>query len=462
MKNTRLVQLLQTFTATEWTSCTKYLRWQYKSDAVELLLFEYLKGCKKKWNSKKLDFTEVKKNVAPNLIDKDFLSRRSKLKLKIESFLLFEIQKEEEHKFDQKLLLGELYKRRGLYNAYKDLQVGLKKEAEKLKIYDLTTYYKKMQWAHQQYFSELSSKDRKINFLKDAYRDLNKFYETLNLFYETEAENLYSLFNQIIILDDYKTQNELKILLQELEKLVSERKLNSFEFLKKELFEKYHLYSLELQQVILLRLINACNAFIKRKQFAYKEDMVELFDFGLATGISLNNGKLSESRFFNMVEAKAKSNNAPESPDFIKDLLDLTQTEYYSTLQKVAYALWYFAKNNYEKALELINNEDIKLKDMNIKLRVRITKICCLSSINPPHKNFPIELNSARVFFQNSYKKGEIGKGSLEAIKNLIAILDMIWHNINPREIWNYKEDCDFIYNEYWIEKKIKKMAQKN
>ncbi len=459
MRDSKIVQLLKTFTTSEWTSCGKYLNWQFKKNAIELSLFYYLKNCRKNWETNKLDKAEVKKRIAKDLTDKDFLSRRSKLKLKLESFLLLETQKDKERKFEQQLLLGELYKKRGLYSSYKDLHNEIEKEKEKLKIYDLNTDLKIMQWYHQKYFSETVSKDRKIKFLKEAYHYLDRFYQSSKLFYETEAENLHLIFNQIILFEEKVDVNSLRVLLMELEKLVSDGRISSFEFLKKDLVENTKAYSSELQQVILLRLINACNAFIKQKRFSYKEDMIDLFDFGLTSRISLNNGRLSESRFFNMVEAKSKSDNAPESPDFIEEWLTITETDQIETLRIVAFAIWYFAQDNYEAALNIMN-EKMVLKDMNIKLRVRITRICCLSSLKIPHQNFSIELNSTRAFFRERHKNGDIGNNSFEAIKNLITIIEMLWKGNTYSEIRKFKDDKRLISNEFWIEKRLKKMAQ--
>lgn len=461
MKTSKIVQLLKTFTPSEWTSCGKYLAWQFKADAVELALFNYLKRFKKSWDSPKLEKEIVKKAVAKHLKDKDFLSRRSKLKLRLESFILLEAQKDNERKLEQQLLLGELYKKRGLYRAYKDLQGEIEKEKQALKTYDLNTDLKIMQWYHQQYFSETLSKDRKIQWLKGTYHYLDRFYQSSKLFYETEAESLHLIFNQMLTLEEQTDKNQLRLLLIELNKLVTDKRMSSFEFLKKKLMENPSALSSELQQVILLRLINACNAFLKNKRFSFKEDMVQLYDFGITSKIVLNNGKLSESRFLNMVDAKSKSENAPSEPNFIEEWLALTETKHQETLRYLALGLWYFAKGAYADAINAINHEEVVLKDINIKFRVRITKLCCLSSLGKPHDNFEIALNSGRAFFRERHKNGDIGKDTFEAVKNLITIIEMFWNEKTVEEIRNFKDKCRLLTNEFWVEKRLKEMAQK-
>ena len=126
-----------------------------------------------------------------------------------------------------------------------------------------------MQWYHQQYFSETLSKDRKIQFLKEAYHYLDRFYHSLKLFYETEAESLHLIFNQMLTLEEQMDKNQLRLLLIELNKLVTDKRMSSFEFLKNKLLENSSALSPELQQVILLRLINPCNAFLKKKRFSF-------------------------------------------------------------------------------------------------------------------------------------------------------------------------------------------------
>lgn len=461
MKTSKIVQLLKTFTKSEWTSCGKYLNWQLKENSVELSLFNYLKSSRKDWGSDKLNKDTVKKNVAKNLTEKDFLSRRSKLKIKIESFLLLEAQKDKEKKFDQQLILGDLYKQRGLYNAYKDLQTEIENEIVNLKAFDLATDLKMLLWYHQQYFSEALSNNRRIDSLKLANQYLERFYQSNKLFYETEILNLQQLFNLPICSTEDTTPNPLKILLQELHKLVSENRVTSYECLKKGLMENTADYSPELEQVIFQRLINACNAFLKNKKFTYKEDMIDLFEFGLETGIMLNNGKISEYTYFNMVDAKSKSDNRPEAPSFIEEWLALTETKNADTLKNVAYAQWYFATEKFEQALDYINFGNITLKDTNVSLRVRIIKLCCLVSLGKPHDNFSNEIINARVFFRERHKKKEVGRDSYIAINNLITIIEMIWKQKSYKEISAFKEDCRLLSNEFWVEKRLKEMAQK-
>ena len=461
MKTSKIVQLLKTFTPSEWTSCGKYLAWQFKESSIELRIFYYLKSCKKNWDTSKLNKEVVKQSIAKKLTDKDFLSRRSKLKLALEAFLLLEAQKDKERKFDQQLILGELYKKRGLYNPFKDLQKEIKKGAEKLQDYDLFTDLKIMQWHHQRYFSETLSKDKRISSLKLAYNHLERFYQSTKLFYDTETLSLQLLFNLPICSTETALPNPLKTLLIELDKLVSHNRITSFECLKKDLIEHTDAYSAELQQVILLRLINTCNAFLKNKRFTYKEDIIDLFEFGLKSGIMLNNGKLSEFDFFNMVDAKSKSNNVPEYPTFIEKWLALTETKHRETLLNVAYAQWHFANESFKEALDFINFEKIVLKDTNVSLRVRIIKLCCLASLEEPHENFSTELENAKAFFREKHKKKEVGKESFMAIKNLITIIEMIWKEKPLQEIRDFKDNCRLLSNEFWIESRLKKMAQK-
>ena len=206
MRDSKIVELLKTFSLEEWRSCTKYLDWQFNGKGKAWVLFKYLKSCKNDWLLKKLHIDKVQQKITPRLSRKVLMNYRQQLKAELENFLLFESQRKKNRKLDQQLILGELYKQRGLYRLYKDLQTKIEEEASHLANYDLFTDLKLMIWHHLRYFSETISKNQRIESLKKAHFYSERFHQNIALFYEIEATNLHLLFNQKVFSEkDIKT-----------------------------------------------------------------------------------------------------------------------------------------------------------------------------------------------------------------------------------------------------------------
>ena len=462
MKTSKIVDLLKTFSKAEWRDCTNFLAWKYKETGLEWELFKYLKKFRNDWENEALRIETVIKQLVPNLEKRRFQEKRSRLKSKLDAFLVY--QKEtNESLFQQQLILGEIYKERGLYNLYKDLQKPTKKSADNLKSNDLFTNLKLLLWHHQRYFSEAITSDNRIESLRKANYYLDQFHQNLKFYYQLEIENLNQLFYQEVYSKSISNKSELNILLTELKKLISNKEVSSFEILKKDLKEQTAYYSRELQQVILLSLINACSYFIRAKQFSYGEEALELYEFGLQTGITLYNGKLSERRFLNMVDLKSKSVNIPDSNEFIDEWLKVTNTQpkHEKTFKNLAKAIWYFAKELYRESYEHTYFVEITLKDANISHRVRLIKICSLYSLDNNYPLFRKELKNAKDFYTYTSKKKELSPHIIEGAGNLITILEKLWNKEGYDSIKNFKEECNYIVHEFWVEKILKKMAQK-
>ena len=249
--------------------------------------------------------------------------------------------------------------------------------------------------------------------------------------------------------------------MEKLKKLVGQKNRQCFKLLETDLKNNIHSYSKELQQVILLSLINTCNYYIRIKDFSYRKKILELYEFGLHTGISLNNGKLSERRFLNMVDVKSKVANSTDSTDFIEEWLKLTNTKHEKTLRNLAKAIWYFAKEAYKEAYDYTRFVEITLKDINISHRLRLIKICSLYSLDDKYPFFRQEIKKARDFYLYAEKKKKLSLSILTGAENLILILEKLYNKENYEVIKSFKEDCDCIVHEFWVEKILIKMAQK-
>jgi len=460
MKSSKIIDLLKTFSKAEWRDCTNFLAWKYKERGFEWKMFKYLKNYKGDWENDALEISIINKKIAPSLARKRFLEKRSYLKSKIDIFLVSNVEETDAYKIDKYLLLGKIYKARGLYHLYKDLQKPIEKSARKLIVNDLSTNFRLLKWNHQRYFSEMIDLDNKISFLEKSMDHLEQFYQNISLLYETEAKNLEQLYNREIQKPS-AVGNKTNKILQSLNKLLINRDAKNFEFLHTDLTSNLATYSKELQQIILLSLINYCNYQIRVKNFIYRQKILDLYEFGLETGISLNNGKLSERRFLNMVDVRSKVANTTESRDFIDKWLGLTNTNHEKTFRNLAIAIWCFAKESYRDAYDATKLLEITLKDINISHRVRLIKLCSLYSVDNKYPFFKQDIKNARDFYLYVEKKKKLNTAVITGARNLISILEMLWNRVNYEQLLDFKSNCKHIVHESWIEKTLSKMAQK-
>ncbi len=464
MKNSKIIDLLKTFSKAEWRDCTNFLAWKYRERGIEWELFKYIKRYREDWENNALILLTINKKIAPKLERKRFLEKRSYLKAKIESFLVSNVQETETYKMEKFRLLGEIYKKRGLYHLYKDLQKPTEKTSKKLKVNDLFTNLKLLEWHHQRYFSEILDLGDKIIFLEQSMEHLEQFYQSLKFYYSTEAKNIHQLYNKEVDISNKENKHHpIDTILSALNKLVTLKEVASFKFLKNDLFNNLDTYSKELQQVIHIYLINTCNYYIRAKDVAYRKEILELYEFGLHTGISLNNGKLSERRFLNMVDVKSKVAAPSESMDFIEEWLKLTNTNasYEKTLKNLAEAIWHFAREDYQEAYSATRILEIKLKDVNISHRVRLIRLCALYSEDNKYAFFKQEIQNARDFYTYAEKKKKLNATIITGSRNLIDILEMLWNGKDYDEVVNFRNNCTYIVHGDWIEKTLEKMAQK-
>jgi len=461
MKNSKIIDLLKTFSKAEWRDCTNFLAWKYKEKGIEWELFKHIKKYRGDWENDALEIRATNKKIAPGLEKNRFLEKRAYLKAKIETFLIHNRQETATYKIEKYRLLGDIYKERGLYHLYKDLQNPIERSTKKLITNDLFTDLKLLLWQHQRYFSEIMSVADKIDFLEKSSYRLEQFYQNLKGYYETEAENMSQIYNKKAILSQYPIEGQLNEILTALDKLVRGKDVTSFNFLKADLEQNTTDYSKELQQVLLISLINTCNYFIRIKDDSYRQKMLELYEFGLDSGIVLNNGKLSERRFLNMVDVKSKVANSTDSMDFIDAWLKLTHTKHEKTLKNLANAIWYFAKDDYKKAYENTRLLEITLKDINISHRVRLIKLCSLYSVDNKYPFFKQELKSARDFYTYTEKRKKLNSTIISGARNLITILEKLWGQRSYQELMDFKMTCTYIVHEAWIEKLLAKMVQK-
>jgi|GEM_PF-6451591 len=182
MYRKKVTQVLRTFNEREWRACYKFLKYCNKREAQGLKVFEYIYKFRKELKSPNLQASILRKKVIPEVSDRAFLNILSDLVKDVELFLMTDELQQKHRSYDQKKLISEIYKKRGLYPFFERTAKDMIKEQELSPTIDLFQNMRLLEVHHSLYFSDLYDKNSKpADVLIKADQYLNRFSPCLRI-----------------------------------------------------------------------------------------------------------------------------------------------------------------------------------------------------------------------------------------------------------------------------------------
>lgn len=459
MHRSKIIRILKTFGEKEWRACHKYLKYSSQKEAKSLQIFEYLFKLRKNLDSPKLNRSRILKKLFSGLDEKTFLNRLSDLVKDVERFMIHDDLLHSENLFEYKLVLSGQYKRRGLYKDFLKEINQLDRTLAMETSLDLFRDFKQLQIHHALYFSDYNDQNLKpIQSLIEVEKRRRLFSENLKLFYLTETENAKTL-RKIEYLDTTEhVEDQLNVLLQHFHALVTDKNDASYWFLSEYVLDHHINLSLELIQAFILALINHSFYRIKEGHNSFMNNLSKLYLFGLDKDILLHNGKLSETRFLNIVDVVSHSDIALDFEKFIGQNIDKIVTDDKVSVKNVALAMQAFATEDYLKTIEILNASSIYMTRLNYTLRSRWMQVCSLCSLYPNHEQKEGVLRAADIFFKRH--KEQMNVHTFEGSINWLRVVRMFWFDRSFDEIKEFMSTNKLIVNRYWIKRMLKKRTQ--
>jgi hypothetical protein len=148
-----------------------------------------------------------------------------------------------------------------------------------------------------------------------------------------------------------------------------------FQRLKKEITENQKLFpETELRDLILVA-INYCIRRQNRGELKYVRESLDLFQLGLSTGVLFESGVLSPYTYKNVLMAALKINDYDWAKQFLDDYKKFLPEKERENLYKYNYAIYNFRKKDYTKAIQLLQEVNLKEVLFNLDARRMLARI---------------------------------------------------------------------------------------
>lgn len=387
MKNTKLIEILRTFSKEEFRLFGKFVESPYFNGRSEMIRFyESIKKGYPEFNGKQFQKNEIFKKVYPRFVYKDSLMRKliSGLTKLSEEFLIQRAFRKED--FDkQKYLLLELRHRR-LDDLFEHFAVLTEKGFENKKknflyFYKKSIFYNILNGYNG--YRNLSLVDR--NFQEEAD---NFFYFFLckSLEIYTRLINQKSVFNKdfnLILFDEIighlnkNTYEDIPLIPIHYNyiKLLRDGDEMSYSNIKK--LYRNHQNDLDKNDEINLFIIlrNYCIAQFKKGNLKYRNERFELDKEFLAKGLPGESEFIQVYFFLNVVTNAALIKEFKWADAFIEDYAQLLYPKYKPDAPNLALAIIDFEKGKFEDSLAHLGKINIELCHLKIDVKNLMLKI---------------------------------------------------------------------------------------
>ena len=380
MHNSKLLQLIRSLSQEELRWLAKLVRSPYFNSNKEITnLFDYIRKYSPDYTSSKLRKELVFGKLFPKEPYNDRRMRVLMFRLSdlVEKFMVIQGLKQDGFQY-QKLLLQEL-KARKLDEQAEKKQEKLSGELRELPYRD--EYYYERQWQLLRVSNFRGSGSRyKVasGSLSEAMKNLDLFYLISKLRYSNELYNRQNILSEeydiiglkevrdlVTSYPEFMEQKALQIYNDVL--LLMEDPLDTLTYdrLEKKFISNLELFRKSEQASLLKYLINCTFQLNSHGKIAYLEHQLRLFKLGLDKELFLENGRLLESTFLNIVITGTVLREVDWVEKFIEGYAHMME----NNSLNLAWAYWHFAK------LDFLRSNTILLKvistDIGYNLRIK-------------------------------------------------------------------------------------------
>ena len=452
----KVIEALSSFDARKWRRCKVYIRQQYQLGTKERDFFEYVHARKNDLYQRALLRANLEINFYPKADALAFSNLTSRLLKTIETFIVMEEYNLKDNLAQRELLLAKYYKRNGQNKLFKSNAINLLDRLRSASDYshtkELMLYLTEFELAYSE-----SSPNERIPFLISSLTHLQNFTGDMQVLFETELKN-NERANVGASLRDKALGNEKRILRDHLlvmQKLVQDQEEGAYAYIKSTLFEKHAIMSREIAQISLLYLIRHCGYKMRNGSNPARYERMSLFMKGLDTGLLLTNGVLAEARFLNIIESLAFLKSEDDHIMFINEWLPKTETRNTDNLRNISMAYIHFGREEYSNSKDYLDRFIGEAGNMQLILRFRWLKICCIYSLTEHHGHYKSVLKTEERFFIR--KRTKLQESEYEGSLNLLRVIKMLWENEAKEYIRKKTSDYKYLIFRHWIEKQLEK-----
>lgn len=388
MKQTKLIQLLRTLSKEEFLRFGKFLKSPFFNYTPSLIkLYEGLKRYHPNFDSPRLKKEKLWEKAMP---EKPFDERKFRhlcfyLSRIVEKYLI-QLELEAQELKRQQLLIEALGKRNA-YTLFEKKTLQLEQKLEDQPYKNAESYLSMTDLQYQHYAHPLTNKyEIKTERLKTIMDNLDGFYFSRKLRFGSELKFREKYFKEKynnILLEEIKDSCEsslidhnplIKIYLL-IHKLYGEEIDYDFFEEVKDLF----LASIDkinpIERVnIFLHLINYVTGRVNSGEQQFDKVTLDLYKIGLHYHLVMENNRLPETIFTNIVSFGCHQKEFDWTQHFIKNYEQYLETEVRLDAKILSLILLHFWKEDYEKVIDLTENHKFSLSVTEIKARTYLLR----------------------------------------------------------------------------------------
>ena len=460
----KLIQTLTTLSKDEWASLRAHCDLHLSKGSDDASLFNFLHS-KRRILQHTTDWEQIRKKRFPKLSSKGFSNALSRVNRHLESWLI--LKEIEEQEFSAELHLVKAYNRRGLYKHADHLYNVIQKKLDKKNPPYIYESKVKAQLYHFMYYSDNPIKYREKGKLleKLVTTHLHSWHDQSYL-YQLEMTNWgkmtqYDYDHLKLSIDNMlkaSPSTTQKKILESAQRLLTERDYDSYQVCWEHLRENRITPGSEFSNIIYFYVMMNTMHLWGSKKITDKDACIDVFNYGLKTGILLQGGKIPVIRFHNIISSLGLLNDYDKTESFINSWYQIVDTQDPPSTKKLGQAQNAFYHKRYHEINPLLRG--VRYENLNQKIRAQVHELVGLymdSSVGPATiKNSTY--NFKRMISRNKKKLSDTVYKSIHAYASIIE--EMVSSRYTDRDIDLTKYPS--IYLRQWIEEQVEIIKKQN
>lgn len=453
MHKSKLIKLLKTLTRDEFRHLGKFIKSPFFNTNEDIIkLYDYLRDNNHypNFDASVLNKEYVdKKLFSPNSANYTFVARRirdcmSAFSLLVQEFMI-SIEARRERELNKDLLLLSAFSKRNLHNLF---EAKTQEATDKLENLDARgiQYYQTLFELQNNYFfhPDTSKLQRSSTYINGLMENLDAFYILTKLKLSCEIrsrEHILSEHYQIDLLQEvtelakqqHKPNNVLFPIYSDLLYLFS----NGFEEivynkLKKHYFDNLKSIPFDEQKIILQYLINILYRAVGKKTQEASE-LLLLYKAGLKNKILFLNDRITPESYSNIAIIGSKIGKFEWTYQFIMDYEQFLDEGIRKDTKQLSLAYWHFNQAEYDKTLQLIDEQEIPGKLFHLRTRALMLR-AYFEKFLQDNSFYNLLLSNADSFRKQLDRDNLISEQKRLEYKNFVKYTSLL-----AKLIWNKK-----------------------
>ncbi|MDF1698021.1 MAG: hypothetical protein P1U56_19395 [Saprospiraceae bacterium] len=455
MAHLKLIEGLKILDKEEWVSFRKYSLMYCSKQSDNYKLLQYLSE-----NRSRLDsFTEVEHIRTPKfarMTAKNFSNLMSRVFSWFEEWFIWKSNLEDQIGFDVQLV--KLYNRRGAFRLANKTYKRVERKLLATDQLDLSTHKNLYLLHHNHYVSDNPVKyERKAEILESLISYFLIQFKEQAFLYFAELYNWGKIQNHDFV-HEKKILNALGALIEDSETLEVIYQINSmvinldresFMTLKESIYSGRINPDSELYILASLYMIEFSMRLWNNNKLEDAHLVLEAYDFGLESGILLKTGKMSITRFINLVVALGYLNLTSRVYDFIDKWYHLIEGEEGASTSALAYAHLKFIEKKYAEIIPFL----VGMKFVTEFGKMRASSLELISLYSEKQRNYHLLNNRIHNFKRVlNNLKGKQSKDIYKIYINFIRVLELLIKREFIKITIHIEDYSPIIYKKWLIE----------